>query len=111
MFVDSDTDLNLALSLATCPLEKIQPSLSALLNGYLVEFPQILAARPDFANRVIQFAGLDTIKRIQHDIEYHEPFDNGDICALQVAKNLLCHPTSSISTIFGLTESELAATV
>jgi hypothetical protein len=111
LYVDSDTDLKLALSLATCPLEKIQPSLSALLQGYLAEFPEIIHEKTDFINRVVQFAGLNLIKFIQYSVERQEPFGNKDICTLQVAKNLLCQPEQSRSTVFGTTEVKATATV
>jgi len=111
LFVNSDTDLNLSLSLATCPLEKVQPSLASALQSYLSDFPEILEVRPDFIKRVVQFAGLDLIKHIQHDVEYHKPFHNGNICTLQVAKTLLCYPEQAMSTIFGLTEFKVPATV
>ncbi|MGF1591005.1 MAG: phosphotransferase [Pleurocapsa sp.] len=111
LFVDSDTELNLALSLALCPLEKVQPSLSALLKGYLAEFPEVLAAIPNFLTRVIQFAGLDLIKSIQHKIEHHRAFNNRDICSLQVAKSLLCQPEESMATIFSFTDSKAVAAV
>ena len=100
--IDSDTELNLALSLAGCPLAKIQPSLIAVLQNYLAAFPEITLARPDFVHRVIQFAGLSLIHSLQVRVERHQPFGNRDICTLQVAKNLLCHPERSIHTIFGL---------
>lgn len=111
IYVDSETDLKLALSLATCPLERLQPSLGELLQGYLAEFPAILKKRPDFVNRVTQFAGLHLIKSIQHNFEQRRPFGNGDICTLQVAKSLLCQPEQSISTVFGITEAKVTAAV
>lgn len=111
IYVDSDTDLKLALSLATCPLEKLQPSLGELLQGYLAEFPAILDERPDFVNRVVQFAGINLIKSIQHKLEQRNLFGNGDICTLQVAKNLLCQPEQSQVTIFGIAEAKATTTV
>ena len=110
LFINSDTDLNLALSLATCPLEKIQPSLTAILQSYLTAFPEITSARPKFVQRVIQFAGLKLINRLQHNVEYHYSFNNGDICTLQVAKTLLCYPEQAAATIFGL-QSQVSETV
>jgi hypothetical protein len=101
LFVDSHTDLNISLSLATCPLPVIQPSLTAAISTYLTHFPEILGERPDYLLRVTQFAGLCLIKRIQHQIEYHEPFDNRAICTMQVAKKLLCNPENAMPTIFG----------
>ena len=100
--IDRDTELSLSLSLASCPLAKIQPSLIAVLQNYLAAFPEVTSVRSDFIYRVIQFAGLSLIKHLQIRVERHQPFGNRDICTLQVAKNLLCHPERSIDTIFGL---------
>lgn len=105
LYIYSDTDFSVALSLATCPLEKIQPSLKAVIQSYLSEFPQILTIRPDYIEQSTQFAGLSLIKHLQQNAEYHQPFDNRAICTLQVAKSLLCYPEQSLITVFG---SELA---
>lgn len=107
LYVDRDTDLNVALSLATCPLEKIQPSLKAFVQSYWAEFPSILTVRPNYIQQGIQFAGLSLIKQLQHNTEYHQPFDNRAICTMQVAKSLLCYPEASITTIFGTKLDEL----
>jgi hypothetical protein len=109
LYVDSNTDLNVALSLATCPLEKIQPSLKTFIQSYFKEFPQILSARANYIQQAIQFAGLSLIKHLQQNAEYHQPFDNRAICTLQVAKSLLCHPEPSITTVFGVELTELLA--
>ena len=101
VYIDRDTDLNVSLSLASCPLEKIQPSLKVVIQNYLANFPQILSFDPDYLNKVVRFAGLSSIKHLQHNIEKHLPFNNSSICTLQVAKSLLCHPEQSMSTIFG----------
>lgn len=108
LLIDSDTDLNLSLSLAGCPLANIQPSLIAILQNYLAVFPKITSARPDFVHRVIQFAGLSLIKWLQLKVERHQPFTNQDICSLQVAKNLLCHPDRSIHSIFGMNHEAIS---
>ncbi len=102
LFINSDSDLNLSLSLATCPLAKIQPSLTAILENYLAAFPEITSQRSDFTYRAIQFAGLSILKQLQLQVERHQPFTNNDICSLQVAKSLLCHPDRSLASIFGL---------
>lgn len=101
LIVGTDIDLGTALSLATIPLENIQPSLLALINSYLANFPEITKFYPDFITKVIQFAGLHLIELILARIEYREPFDNTGICMLQVAKMLLCHPQESMLTVFG----------
>ena len=107
LVADPNLDLDTILSLATCPLEKITPSLKALLREYLATFPEIMAYRPDFVRRIVQFAGIGIIERLSYYVEYHYFFDNDAICKLQVAKNLLCYPEKKIKTIFGTTEAEL----
>jgi hypothetical protein len=101
LFIGTDIDLSTALSLATTPLEFIQPSLLALTNSYLATFPEIIKFNSNFIDRSIQFAGLHLIELILAKIEYREPFDNTGICMLQVAKMLLCHPDRSMVTVFG----------
>lgn len=104
---DPNLELNTILGLATCPLEKITPSLEAFLRGYLAVFPQILVDRPDFVRRVVQFAGIGIIDRLSYYIEYHYAFNNQALCKLQVAKNLLCNPEKGIEIVFGNMAAEL----
>ncbi|MGL5834470.1 MAG: phosphotransferase [Waterburya sp.] len=104
---DPNLELNTILGLATCPLEKITPSLEEFLRGYLAVFPQILLDRPDFVSRVVQFAGIGIIDRLTYYIEYHCAFDNQALCKLQVAKNLLCNPEKGIEIVFGNMAAEL----
>jgi hypothetical protein len=107
LVVDRHLDLNTMLSLAAYPLESLVPSLRAFLQGYLTQFPQIIAHRPDFIRRVVQFAGIGILDRLSYYVEHHYYFQNNSLCKLQVAKNLLCHPQQGITTIFGATEAEL----
>jgi hypothetical protein len=107
LVADPNLDLDTTLRLATCPLEKITPSLEALMRGYLTTFPEIIQDRPDYIRRIIQFAGIGLINRLSYYVEYHHPFNNEALCKLQVAKNLLCDPKEVINTIFGTTEAEL----
>jgi Phosphotransferase enzyme family len=104
---DPNLELNIILGLATCPLEKITPSLEGLLRGYLAAFPKILVDRPDFVSRIVQFAGISIIDRLTYYVEYHYPFDNQALCKLQVAKNLLCNPEKGIEIVFGNMKAEL----
>jgi hypothetical protein len=90
-----------ALQLAMIPLDKLQPSLTALASTYFAEFPEILEHRPDFLKRVVQAAGLSLINQILAMIQYQKTFNNTGICMLQVAKSLLCRPEQSIPTVFG----------
>ena len=96
-----------ALRMAMTPLEELQPSMTALIRSYLAGFPEILKYHPDFLRRVLQFAGLSLIVKIQAILQHQKSFNNTGICMLQVAKTLLCHPEASISTIFGVEASEL----
>lgn len=89
-----------ALQLAMIPLDKLQPSIAALINTYFAEFTTILERRPDFLKRVVQAAGLSLIQQILAMIQYQKTFNNTGICMLQVAKSLLCRPEQSIPSIF-----------
>ena len=111
LVADRNLDLDTTLSLATCPLEKITPSLKAFLQGYLTQFPEIINHRPDFLRQVVQFAGIGILNRLSYYVEYHYHFHNESLCKLQVAKNLLCYPEPGIETLFGNTEAELIARI
>jgi Phosphotransferase enzyme family len=97
-----------SLRLATTPLEELQPSIASLVEAYLCCFPQMIKHRPDFLNRVVQFAGLSLIEQIQSSIQYQKSFGNAGISTLQVAKSLLCRPEQSMFTIFGESLSKLS---
>lgn len=94
--------MQMALQLATTPLERLQPSMTSLVQSYLGAFPRILEYQPHFLRRVMQFMGLVLIKQIQGRMEHLHPFDNTCLCTLQVAKMLLCHPEQSMLEIFGV---------
>ncbi|AFZ36754.1 aminoglycoside phosphotransferase [Stanieria cyanosphaera PCC 7437] len=110
LYINNALDLETSLRLATTPLEKLQPSIAAIMITYIQNFPKILKYYPQFILKTIQFAGLALIKETQNSIEYHEPFDNRAIATLQVAKSLLCYPNQALSVITGKTESDLLAT-
>lgn len=93
-----------SLSLAIVPLDRVQPSIASLTRAYLQSFPEILIDRPDFLERVIQFAGLGLIQGIQAEIDYQKTLGNISIAQLQVAKTLLCRPIQSMPTVFGTSE-------
>jgi hypothetical protein len=101
LVVHKGLDIATSLKLAGVPLAQLQPSLSTLVRTYLEQFPEILSDRPDFLRRVTQFAGVTLIDEIVIKLNHRAPFDNLDICALQVAKTLLCQPEQGIRTIFG----------
>jgi Phosphotransferase enzyme family len=96
-----------SLRLATIPLQLLQPSLATLVTAYLAEFPEILAYRPDFLRRVMQFCGFGLIRSIQATLQHEKRFGNPGICMLQVAKSLLCRPEASMQTILGVQASSL----
>ncbi len=110
LVVSSAIDIQMALRLATTPLEKLQPSMVALLKSYLAHFPEILERHPNFLSRVMQCTGLVLIKRMQGKLEQLDPFDNTSICTLQVAKALLCNPEQSILNVLGVAGTELMKT-
>lgn len=105
--VSADLEWQIALQLATTPLNMVQPSLQAIFCAYCHRAPEILQQYPDFLSRVVQFTGIALIKRIHRNIDEHEPLTNKSICMLQVAKNLLCEPEKSIPTVFGVDRSQL----
>lgn len=107
LVVSKKVPLEDALRLATTPIELLQPSMAALVQAYFQNFPEIVEHRPDFLKRVVQYTGLAAIEQIQAMIQYQKSFGNAGICMLQVAKSLLCRPEQSISTVFGVAESEL----
>ena len=107
LVVDPAIELEESLRLAVIPLEVLQPSIAVLTQAYLKTFPLILEYRCDFLKRVVQFAGLALIHQIEAMIHYQKSFNNTGICMLQVAKSLLCRPEQSMSTVFGMPETEL----
>jgi thiamine kinase-like enzyme len=109
LVVDYMLDLEESLQLATIPLEAIQPSMLALIQAYLQEFPDILEHRQDFLVRVIQFAGLGLVHQLQAKIQFQQQFDNTDMYVMQVVENLLTMPEKSMRNFFGISESEIIA--
>lgn len=99
--ISSTLSINESLQLATTPLELLQPSLSNLVQSYLEGFPEIMIARPDYLDRVIQFAGLCLIERVEISIDEDRIFGNRGIVMLQVAKQLICTPKAAMGTLFG----------
>jgi thiamine kinase-like enzyme len=107
LVISNSLSIEESLRLAMTPLEQIQPSIATLVQSYLNTFPDILEHRPDFLQRVVQFAGFALIQQIQAMIHYQKSFGNTGIAMLQVAKTLLCRPEQSVPTIFGITATEL----
>lgn len=104
---DPAMELEESLQLAAVPLEMLQPSILALLQAYLVAFPMILEYRQDLIEQVVQFTGLVLLHQMQESIQYRKHFDNSSICIFQVAKALLTNSQESISTVLGISESQL----
>lgn len=104
LVVSKSLSIEESLSLAMTPLDRVQPSIAMLTRAYLTGFPEILVDRPDFIQRVVQFAGLAVIQSILASIEYQKTLVNSGISRLQVAKSLLCRPVQSMPTVFGTLE-------
>jgi Phosphotransferase enzyme family len=107
LVVSSDLTMNESLQLALVPLSSLQPSLFALVDNYRQTFPQVFVDQPQFLERVLQYTGLELIRRIEVIIEDNRVFDNRGIAILQVAKQLLCEPTAFMQTIFGSAAEQL----
>lgn len=107
LVISNSLSIEESLRLAVTPLEQLQPSIAALTQAYFNQFPEILEHRPDFLERVVQFAGSALIQQIQAMIQYQKSFGNTGITMLQIAKSLLCRPQQSIPTIFGTTATQL----
>jgi 5-methylthioribose kinase len=101
LIIGSTLSINESLQLAITPLELLQPALFSLVRSYLDVFPEITIARPDYLDRVIQFAGLALIQRVEITIDEDRIFGNRGIIMLQVAKQLLCTPQAAMNTLFG----------
>jgi Phosphotransferase enzyme family len=111
LMISASISITEALHLAGTPLEYLQPSMVEVIRAYLKRFPEILEHQPQFLKQVMRFSGLVLIQKIQTSIREQEPFDNTDICMLQVAKSLLCSPNQSVQNIFGVSELELTGTL
>ena len=110
LVIGNSLSINESLRLATTPLELLQPSLFSLIQAYLAGFPAIMLTRPDYLDRVIQFAGLALIHNIEGKIYADRNFDNRGIVILQVAKQLICTPQAAMNTLFGANSSQLITT-
>ncbi len=107
LVVSNSLTIDDSLQLASTPLELLQPSLFYLAKAYLENFPEILAVRPDYLNRAIQFTGLSLIEKIEIIINNDRIFGNRGIVMLQVAKQLICAPQAAMGTLFGNNVTEL----
>jgi hypothetical protein len=101
LMIHPAVDLTTALQLAQTPLEHLQPTLIALVQGYLCRFPQITISRPEFLTHVMEYTGYYLMSRLRRAVEEQRPFDNQGICTMQVAKKLLCQPEEALVSIFG----------
>jgi hypothetical protein len=107
LIVSNSLSINDSLQLATTPLELLQPALFNLVQAYLESFPSIIAVRPDYLDRSIQFAGLALIQRVETTIDEYRVFGNRGIVMLQVAKQLICTPQAAMNTLFGSNSAQL----
>ncbi|MEB3177901.1 MAG: phosphotransferase [Nostocaceae cyanobacterium] len=107
LVIDPSLETEECLLLAATPMEILQPSIVSLTQGYLSAFGSILQYQADFLHRVIQFAGIALMEKIQVMIHDDTHFDNRGICMLQFAKSLICRPQHSMMTVFGTTEAEV----
>lgn len=101
LVVSPAIDIPTALQLAQTPLEWLQPSLRALVQAYLQAAPQVVNRFPGLVAKALQFAGLALIHKILVRLEEQSPFDNPEICTLQIAHRLLCTPEQALPAIFG----------
>jgi hypothetical protein len=111
LIITKNLSIEESVQLATVPLEKVQPSIAALTQAYLKNFPEILECRLNFLQTAIQFAGLTLIQQVQAEIQYQKTFGNMGIAMLQVAKSLLCTPKQSAPTVFGKAIAEFPSAI
>jgi hypothetical protein len=107
LVINPNIGIDTALRLAATPLEHLQPSLIAFVSTYFKNFPAFQKCCSQVLERAMQFAGTVLIQKILVKLDHRSGFGNTEICMLHAAKTLLCAPNRSISTIFGLTSSEL----
>jgi serine/threonine protein kinase len=105
--IGNSLSINESLQLATTPLELLQPSLFAIVESYLARFPAISIERPDYLDRVIQFAGLALMQQVEGTLSEKRSFDNRGMVILQVAKQLICTPQAAMNTLFGVNSAQL----
>ncbi|GAB4386711.1 MAG: hypothetical protein Kow00121_53810 [Elainellaceae cyanobacterium] len=96
-----------SLRMAVIPLERLQPSIAALVSTYFTNFPEILEYCPQSLKRAMQFSGLALILHIQATLQHRKTFGNTGICMLQVAKGLLCSPEQFMPTVLGSAAPEI----
>lgn len=100
LFLHPAIELEKSLQLAAIPLETIQPSVLALIKGYISKFPEILKNYPFFLERIVQFTGLALIYKVITMINSFKGFNNQGIIILQLAKKMLCAPEESFKYVF-----------
>ncbi|AKG22309.1 aminoglycoside phosphotransferase family protein [Calothrix sp. 336/3] len=107
LIVDPTLDLSESLDLAIVPLERLQPSILALVQAYIESFPVILNHRQDLLTDLIKFVGLVLIQRQKTEIKQKKIFNNRGLATLQFAQNCLTFPQNLVETIFGISASEI----
>ncbi|NEP27301.1 hypothetical protein [Moorena sp. SIO3I6] len=99
IFLHPALPLEKSFQLAVIPLEAIQPSVLALLKGYISKFPEIIKYYPCFLERVIQFTGLALIYKIITMINSFKGLNNQGIFILKLSHNMLCNPEKSLKSL------------
>ncbi|NEQ10438.1 MAG: hypothetical protein F6K37_32275 [Moorea sp. SIO4E2] len=99
IFLHPALALNKSFQLAVIPLEAIQPSVLALLRGYISKFPEIIQSYPCFLERVIQFTGLGLIYKIITIINSFKGLNNQGIFILNLSHKMLCDPENSLKSL------------
>jgi hypothetical protein len=99
--------IGLVLQTATVPLNRLQPSLVALLSGYVAEFPRIAQLTPHWQVALAQFTGRSLLERIQLQLRYYHPFDRQQRIIFEIAQQLLCQPIASLNEILGQSLDEI----
>jgi hypothetical protein len=102
-----DIEINVALSLATTPLEHVQPSLRTLVSTYFTQYPELYGELEPFMTNAIQLAGTVVVQKLITKLDRRNALTNSDLCLLHAAKTMICDPAQSIATIFGVPMSDL----
>jgi hypothetical protein len=93
--------LAVVLQQAAVPLEKLQPSLRAIVTAYRQEFPEVTQRYDDWLTLMLGWTGRALLSTIQVHLEYYQPFDRCQRIIYQVAKQLICQPQVAVVELFG----------
>jgi hypothetical protein len=93
--------IGVVLQQAEVPLERLQPSLQAIVVSYVQVFPQVLSIYPDWSLILMGWTGRALLNNVQVHLDYYLPFDRQQRIIYQVAKQLICQPQAGLVEIFG----------